>query len=90
MQSDIVDFQRQGWEPQEIMAGLANVLPKNIWLYVAQIPNLARLGKNFVPRAVPSTTWQRSSRRSTSSKAAITPAGISPTSGCTSTRASRG
>jgi predicted CoA-substrate-specific enzyme activase len=48
MQSDIVDFQRQGWEPKEIMAGLANVLPKNIWLYVAQIPNLARLGKNFV------------------------------------------
>jgi predicted CoA-substrate-specific enzyme activase len=48
MQSDIVDFQRQGWEPSEIMAGLANVLPKNIWLYVAQIPNLARLGRNFV------------------------------------------
>jgi predicted CoA-substrate-specific enzyme activase len=48
MQSDIVDFQRQGWAPEEIMAGLANVLPKNIWLYVSQIPNLAKLGKNFV------------------------------------------
>ncbi|MGD8394159.1 MAG: BadF/BadG/BcrA/BcrD ATPase family protein [Candidatus Eiseniibacteriota bacterium] len=48
MQSDIVDFQRKGWEPQEIMAGLANVLPKNIWLYVSQIPNLAKLGRNFV------------------------------------------
>jgi predicted CoA-substrate-specific enzyme activase len=48
MQSDIVDFQRQGWRPEEIMAGLANVLPKNIWLYVSQIPNLAKLGKNFV------------------------------------------
>ena len=48
MQSDIVDFQRQGWEPAEIMAGLANVLPKNIWLYVSQIPNLARLGTNFL------------------------------------------
>ena len=48
MQSDIVDFQRQGWAPEEIMAGLANVLPKNIWLYVCQIPNLARLGRNFV------------------------------------------
>jgi predicted nucleotide-binding protein (sugar kinase/HSP70/actin superfamily)/activator of 2-hydroxyglutaryl-CoA dehydratase len=48
MQSDIVDFQRQGWSPAEIMAGLANVLPKNIWLYVAQIPNLAKLGKRFV------------------------------------------
>ena len=48
MQSDIVDFQRQGWKPEEIMAGLANVLPKNIWLYVSQIPNLAKLGTNFV------------------------------------------
>jgi predicted CoA-substrate-specific enzyme activase len=48
MQSDIVDFQRQGWKPEEIMAGLANVLPKNIWLYVSQIPNLASLGRTFV------------------------------------------
>ena len=48
MQSDIVDFQRQGWKPEEIMAGLANVLPKNIWLYVSQIPNLAALGRKFV------------------------------------------
>lgn len=48
MQSDIVDFQRQGWKPEEILAGLANVLPKNIWLYVSQIPNIAALGTNFV------------------------------------------
>ncbi len=48
MQSDIVDFQRQGWKPEEILAGLANVLPKNIWLYVSQIPNLASLGRTFV------------------------------------------
>ena len=48
MQSDIVDFQRQGWTPPEIMAGLAAVLPRNIWLYVAQMPNLARLGRRFV------------------------------------------
>lgn len=48
MQSDIVDFQRQGWKPEEIMAGLCNVLPKNIWLYVSQIPNISKLGKNFV------------------------------------------
>ena len=32
----------------EIMAGLAAVLPKNIWLYVAQVPNLAKLGTRFV------------------------------------------
>jgi predicted nucleotide-binding protein (sugar kinase/HSP70/actin superfamily) len=48
MQSDIVDFQRQGWAPNEILAGLAAVLPKNIFLYVASIPNLAKLGTRFV------------------------------------------
>lgn len=48
MQSDIVDFQRQGWRPEEIMAGLCAVLPKNIWLYVSQIPNLASLGTRFL------------------------------------------
>ena len=47
MQSDIVDFQRQGWKAEEILAGLANVLPKNIWLYVSQIPNLASLGQHL-------------------------------------------
>jgi activator of 2-hydroxyglutaryl-CoA dehydratase/predicted nucleotide-binding protein (sugar kinase/HSP70/actin superfamily) len=48
MQSDIVNFQRQGWAPEEILAGLAAVLPKNIFLYVASIPNLAKLGNRFV------------------------------------------
>jgi activator of 2-hydroxyglutaryl-CoA dehydratase/predicted nucleotide-binding protein (sugar kinase/HSP70/actin superfamily) len=48
LQSDIVDFQRQGWQANEIMAGLAAVLPKNVWLYVSQIPNLARLGTRFI------------------------------------------
>src|SRR5579864_8905282 len=48
MQSDIVDFQRQGWKPEEIMAGLCNVLPKNIWLYVSQIPNLSAIGRKFI------------------------------------------
>jgi activator of 2-hydroxyglutaryl-CoA dehydratase/predicted nucleotide-binding protein (sugar kinase/HSP70/actin superfamily) len=48
MQSDIVNFQRQGWAPEEILAGLAAVLPKNIFLYVASIPNVAKLGTRFV------------------------------------------
>ncbi len=48
MQSDIVNFQRQGWQADEILAGLAAVLPKNVFLYVASIPNLAALGTRFV------------------------------------------
>src|SRR6516165_4210331 len=48
MQSDIVNFQRQGWRSEEILAGLADALPKNVFLYVASIPNLAALGSRFV------------------------------------------
>src|SRR5260370_3386379 len=48
MQSDIVNFQRQGWRAEEILAGLAAVLPKKVFLYVASIPNLPALGTRFV------------------------------------------
>ncbi len=48
METDIVNFQQLGWEKHEIMAGLAKVLPKNIWLYVVAEPNLAKFGNNFV------------------------------------------
>lgn len=48
LQSDIVNFQRQGWQPEEILAGLATVLPKNVFLYVAGISNTAALGRHFV------------------------------------------
>ena len=48
METDIVNFQQLGWEKQEIMAGLAKVLPKNIWLYVVAEPNLNKFGTNFV------------------------------------------
>jgi predicted CoA-substrate-specific enzyme activase len=48
LQSDIVAFQRLGWTREEILAGLAAVLPKNVFLYVARVPNLARLGTRFV------------------------------------------
>ncbi|MGC8760666.1 MAG: BadF/BadG/BcrA/BcrD ATPase family protein [Bryobacteraceae bacterium] len=48
LQADIVNFQRQGWTREEILAGLAAVLPKNIWLYVAKIANPARLGRRFL------------------------------------------
>ncbi len=48
METDIVNFQQLGWEKKEIMAGLAKVLPKNIWLYVVAEPNLNKFGTNFV------------------------------------------
>ena len=48
LESDIVNFQQLGWEKEEILAGMARVLPKNIWLYVVQEPNLAKLGRTFV------------------------------------------
>ena len=48
LQSDIVNFQRQGWRAEEILAGLAAVLPKNIFLYVANVPNMAKLGTRFI------------------------------------------
>jgi predicted CoA-substrate-specific enzyme activase len=48
LQTDIVNLQRLGWQVHEILAGLAAVLPKNVFLYVAKTPNLARLGRRFV------------------------------------------
>jgi activator of 2-hydroxyglutaryl-CoA dehydratase/predicted nucleotide-binding protein (sugar kinase/HSP70/actin superfamily) len=48
LQSDIVNFQRQGWRAEEILAGLAAVLPKNIFLYVANVPNVTKLGTRFI------------------------------------------
>jgi predicted CoA-substrate-specific enzyme activase len=48
LQSDIASFQGQGWKPNEILAGLAAVLPKNVWLYIAKIPNLPELGNRFI------------------------------------------
>ncbi|MCL5792184.1 MAG: acyl-CoA dehydratase activase [Deltaproteobacteria bacterium] len=48
LEADIVNFQQQGFTREEIMAGLADVLPRNIWLYVVQESNLGKFGKNFV------------------------------------------
>jgi activator of 2-hydroxyglutaryl-CoA dehydratase/predicted nucleotide-binding protein (sugar kinase/HSP70/actin superfamily) len=48
LESDIVNFQQLGWQSDEIMAGLARVVPQNVWLYVVQEANLARLGRVFV------------------------------------------
>ena len=48
MEQDRVNFQQAGWTKEEMMAGLALVLPLNIWNYVVQEANLARIGKRFV------------------------------------------
>jgi activator of 2-hydroxyglutaryl-CoA dehydratase/predicted nucleotide-binding protein (sugar kinase/HSP70/actin superfamily) len=48
LDTDRVGFQREGYGREELMAGLALVLPKNIWQYVVQMPRLAQLGRVFV------------------------------------------
>ena len=48
LEQDIVNFQRMGWEPKEILAGLAKVLPLNVWIYVVQEHNLEKFGKRFL------------------------------------------
>lgn len=48
LQSDIVNQQRKGWSAEEIMAGLAAVLPLNVWIYAGQLQNLRAAGRRFV------------------------------------------
>jgi len=48
LDSDRVNFQKEGFSKEELLAGLAQVLPKNVWQYVVQIPRMAELGKKFV------------------------------------------
>ncbi len=48
LDSDRVNFQKEGYAKEELLAGLAMVLPKNVWQYVVQIPRMAALGKRYV------------------------------------------
>ncbi|ASA19744.1 BadF/BadG/BcrA/BcrD ATPase family protein [Paenibacillus donghaensis] len=48
LDADRVNFQKEGYSKEELLAGLALVLPKNIWQYVVQIPRMAELGRKFV------------------------------------------
>ncbi|HSG05599.1 MAG TPA: BadF/BadG/BcrA/BcrD ATPase family protein, partial [Nitrospiria bacterium] len=48
LDSDRVTFQKEGYSRDEILAGLAMVLPKNIWQYIVQIPRMAQLGNRYV------------------------------------------
>lgn len=48
LDADRVNFQREGYSKEELLAGLAMVLPKNVWQYVVQIPRMGELGRKFV------------------------------------------
>src|SRR5206468_10017555 len=48
LDSDRVNFQKEGYAKEELLAGLAQVLRKNVWQYVVQIPRLAALGTKYV------------------------------------------
>ena len=48
LDTDRVNFQKEGFSKEELLAGLAQVLPKNVWQYVVGVPRLAALGRKFV------------------------------------------
>ena len=48
LDTDRVTFQKEGYSREELFAGLARVLPKNVWQYVVQVPRLSELGRKFV------------------------------------------
>ena len=48
MEQDRVNFQQADWKKEEMMCGLAQVLPLNIWNFVVQESNLAKFGKKYV------------------------------------------
>ena len=48
LDADRVNFQKEGFTAPEMLAGLAKVLPKNVWQYVAQVNRLAEFGNTFV------------------------------------------
>ncbi|WP_300363452.1 BadF/BadG/BcrA/BcrD ATPase family protein, partial [Hydrogenimonas sp.] len=48
LDTDRVNFQKEGYTKEELFAGIAKVLPKNIWQYVVQSAELSLLGRRFV------------------------------------------
>ncbi|MGH7285542.1 MAG: BadF/BadG/BcrA/BcrD ATPase family protein, partial [Polyangiaceae bacterium] len=48
LDTDRVNFQKEGFSKEEMLAGLAQVLPKNVRQYVVQIPRMAALGTKYV------------------------------------------
>jgi activator of 2-hydroxyglutaryl-CoA dehydratase/predicted nucleotide-binding protein (sugar kinase/HSP70/actin superfamily) len=48
LDADRVNFQKEGFAKEELLAGLAQVLPKNVWQYIVQVPRMAELGRRYV------------------------------------------
>ena len=48
LDADRVNFQKEGFSAPEMLAGLAQVLPKNVWQYVVAVPRLAEFGRTFI------------------------------------------
>ena len=48
MEQDKVNLQQLGWSADEMLAGLALVLPLNVWQYIAQVPNIGKLGRRII------------------------------------------
>jgi predicted CoA-substrate-specific enzyme activase len=48
LDTDRVNFQKEGYSKEALFAGIAKVLPKYVWQYVGQAPNLAMYGTHFV------------------------------------------
>ena len=72
LDTDRVNFQKEGFSKEELLAGLAQVLPKNVWQYVVQIPRLAALGHEVRAPGRHAVQPRRASRRrSTTSRSAF-------------------
>ena len=78
MQSDIVDFQRQGWAPDEIMAGLAACCRRTSGSTSRRSRTWPSSARTSCCRAARSTTSRRSRRRSISSSRASAAAASTP------------
>ncbi|MDH5178911.1 MAG: acyl-CoA dehydratase activase-related protein [Gammaproteobacteria bacterium] len=48
LDTDRVNFQKEGFNKEELFSGLAQVLPKNVWQYVVQVARMSELGRKFV------------------------------------------
>ena len=71
LDTDRVNFQKEGFSKEELLAGLAQVLPKNVWQYVVQIPRMAALGHEVRAPGRHAVQPRRASRRrSTTSRSA--------------------